>query len=167
MTTLCIAIIQRLDTTINGTQAVILTNTPENAKIFHGTIVTLGQETNVDAYICIGDSNDDIQLRQIPPRIIIGTVGSIHGVITRVELDKNDLRLYCLDDAEQLLTYHDGKASFGPTLDSIHEWLPKETQVIAASSAIADDTVETIKGIMTRPVAIAVPEGKENTRGDE
>lgn len=163
MSTLCIAIIQRLDMTIGGTQALIVTNTLENAKAFHATIVTLSQGAHVDAYICISDGNDDIQLRRTPPHIIIGTAGSIRDAITREELDKNNLRLYCLDDAEQLLTYQDGKALFGPTLFSIHEWLPKEIQVIAASSAIADDPVETINGIMTRPIAIAVPDEGDGT----
>lgn len=165
MTTFCIAIIQRLDMTINGTQALILTSSPENVKAFHETIVALGQKADVNAYIC-GDNNDEIQLSQTPPHIIIGTVESIQGAITRGKLGKNDLRLYCLDDAQQLLTYRDGKASFGSPLDSIYKWLPKDIQVIVASSAIADDTVEMIKEIMTRSIAIAVPE-EENFGGGE
>jgi len=166
MTTLCIGIIQRLDMTVNGIQAMILTNDPETAKTFHKAISTLGQDMHVDVCICIGDTKEKIQIKHSPPHILVGTVASAQAAITRGGLDISTLKVYCLDDGEQLLTCYSGKeASFGTTLDAIHEWLPKESQVVVASSAIADGTVEMLKEIMNHSITIAVPE--EADTGDD
>lgn len=168
MTTLCIGIIQRLDMVTNETQAVILTNDPETAKSFHRAIVALSKGMHIDVYLCIGENGEDAQVNQTPPHILIGTVESTRVAITRGVLDKSSLKIYCLDNGEQLLTYCNGKAaSFGPAVVSIREWLPNETQVVVASSAIADDTVDVIKEIMNHSITIAVPEeadAGDNTR---
>jgi len=151
MTTLCIGVLQRVDISVSGLQAVILANTDADAQEFRGIIDVL----------CRGDPNvsQDTTVRLRPTHVLVGTEELIHNMIIQQTANSDDVKIYCVDDGEKVFSRHSNDIPLSPALQSIHGWLPKDVQVVVALSTISDDVVDVTMQVMSHgPMTIAVHE---------
>ena len=152
MTTLCIGILQRVDVSVRETQAVILTNSDGDARIFRSIITDL----------CHGDTGvcEAATIKLSPLPILVDTIGPIHDMIIHQTASSDHMAIYCVDDGERVFSRHSSghmnNAPLGSALQSIHNWLPKDIQTVVALSTITDDVVEATTQIMSHPMTIAV-----------
>jgi len=86
MTTLCIGVLQRVDISVSGLQAVILANTDADAQEFRGIIDVL----------CRGDPNvsQDPTVRLRPTHVLVATQELIHNMIIQQTANSDDVKIY-------------------------------------------------------------------------
>ncbi|KAH7088619.1 DEAD-domain-containing protein [Auriculariales sp. MPI-PUGE-AT-0066] len=115
-----------LDPFIKGTQTLILVATRELAQQFKKLIITLSDQINIECHACVGGVNlrVDIAKLQEGPQIVVGTPGRVFDMINRRALSTDKIKLFCLDEADELLS-----RGFGEQIDEIYKLLPQQIQL--------------------------------------
>jgi len=151
--TFSIAILQKLDMSIKGTQALILAPTRELAQQIQKVVVALGDYLNVECHACIGGTNvrEDMAKLQEGVHIVVGTPGRVYDMINRRALRTDNIKMFCLDEADEMLS-----RGFTEQIYEVFQLLPAETQVVLLSATMPADVLEVSKKFMRDPVRILV-----------
>jgi translation initiation factor 4A len=151
--TFSVSILQKLDTNIRGTQALILANTRELALQIHKVVVALGDYLNITSLACVGGTNvrEDMQKLREGIQIVVGTPGRILDMINRTALRTETIKIMCLDEADEMLSQ-----GFKDQIYEIFQRLPHDTQVALFSATMPADVLEVTKKFMREPVRILV-----------
>lgn len=151
--TFSIAILQKLDMSLKGTQALILAPTRELAQQIQKVVVALGDYMNVECHACIGGTNvrEDIAKLQEGAHIVVGTPGRVYDMINRRALRTDNIKMFCLDEADEMLS-----RGFTEQIYEVFQLLPAETQVVLLSATMPADVLEVSKKFMRDPVKILV-----------
>ncbi|KAG8916663.1 translation initiation factor eIF4A [Tulasnella sp. 417] len=144
-------ILQKVDTKIKSTQALILSPTREVAQRIQKVVIALGEYLNVECHACIGGSNIREEMARFREgvHVVIGTPGRIYDMINRRVLKINHVKIFCLGEADDLLS-----RGFGDHVYEIFRLLPQETQVAVLSATMPPDVLELTKKLMHNPVLI-------------
>lgn len=111
------------------------------------------------------------ELRDGTWQVVVGTPVRIHDLINRKALKLNDLKLFCLDEAEHILPGQSegqihtcehpchsqiitGADIFW--MEPVFELLPKHTQVVLLSTTTLNDKFEVTTKFMRNPVKVLV-----------
>jgi translation initiation factor 4A len=151
--TFSVAILQKLDMSIKGTQALILAPTRELAQQIQKVVVALGDYMNVECHACIGGTNvrEDMQKLQEGAHVVVGTPGRVYDMINRRALRTDNIKMFCLDEADEMLS-----RGFTEQIYEVFQLLPAETQVVLLSATMPADVLEVSKKFMRDPVKILV-----------
>lgn len=155
--TFCIPSLQAVDTSVKGTQVVILAPTRDLAQQIHLVLTDLSTYlSGVTAHCCIGGASvrDDIRLLSTPgaAHIVVGTPGRVHHMASEGYLDTKSVRLVVLDEADDML---DARGHRDSVYD-ICSLLPRDVQVGLFSATLTNDTMEVTKKFMRNPAVILV-----------
>lgn len=105
--TCCFAIagLQLVDETLLEPQALIMTPTRELALQNRDVIKVMGENlgTKVDCFIGGNPLEEDVKRLQNGSQIIVGTPGKIYELLRRKKLKTNHLKLFILDEADEML----------------------------------------------------------------
>ncbi|KAI9467956.1 MAG: P-loop containing nucleoside triphosphate hydrolase protein [Benjaminiella poitrasii] len=96
-----LAMLQRIDFTVQATQGLCLAPTRELARQVVEVIKTMGKFTNVTTCLVIRDSKP--KFRQINDQVIVGTPGSMLSAINRRYINLDKLKTFVLDEADNML----------------------------------------------------------------
>lgn len=151
--TFSISILQKLDMSIKGTQALILAPTRELAQQIQKVVVALGDYMNIECHACIGGTNvrDDMAKLQEGAHVVVGTPGRVYDMINRRALRTDTIKMFCLDEADEMLS-----RGFTEQIYEVFQLLPAETQVVLLSATMPADVLEVSKKFMRDPVKILV-----------
>ncbi|KAG8936162.1 translation initiation factor eIF4A [Tulasnella sp. 418] len=151
--TFSISILQKLDMSIKGTQALILAPTRELAQQIQKVVVALGDYMNVECHACIGGTNvrEDIAKLQEGAQVVVGTPGRVFDMINRRALRTDHMKMFCLDEADEMLA-----RGFREQIYDVFQLLPQDTQVVLLSATMPADVLEVTKKFMRDPVRILV-----------
>ncbi|KAH9953306.1 P-loop containing nucleoside triphosphate hydrolase protein [Russula dissimulans] len=151
--TFSISILQKLDFSIKGTQALILAPTRELAQQIQKVVIALGDYMNVECHPCIGGTNvrEDMSKLQEGVHVVVGTPGRVYDMINRRALRTDNIKLFCLDEADEMLS-----RGFKDQIYEVFQLLPQETQVVLLSATMPADVLEVSKKFMRDPVRILV-----------
>lgn len=151
--TFSIAILQTIDTTVNGCQALVLAPTRELASQIQKVVVTLGDFMNAQSHACIGGTNvrEDMRNLEKGVHVVVGTPGRVQDMIQRKFLRTNNIRLFVLDEADEMLS-----RGFKDQIEDVFKRLPNDVQVILLSATMPTDVLEVSKYFMRQPVKILV-----------
>ncbi|KAG8900182.1 translation initiation factor eIF4A [Tulasnella sp. 408] len=146
--TFSISILQKLDTSIKGTQALILAPTRELAQQIQKVVIALGDYLNVECHACIGGTNvrEDMQKLQEGAHVVVGTPGRVYDMINRRALKTDHMKIFCLDEADEMLA-----RGFREQIYDVFQLLPQETQVVLLSATMPADVLEVTKKFMRDP----------------
>jgi hypothetical protein len=91
---------------IKGTQALILAPTRGLAKQIQKIVIALGDYMNIECHACVEGTNDreEIAKFQEGVHVVVGTPGRVLDMINRRAFRTNHLRIFCLDEADELLS---------------------------------------------------------------
>ncbi|CAD6923825.1 unnamed protein product [Tilletia controversa] len=155
--TFSIAILQRIDPAIKATQALILAPTRELAQQIQEVVIALGDYMNIECHACVGGTRirEDIAKLEQGQHVVVGTPGRVHDMINRRFLRTDHLKMFCLDEADEMLS-----TGFREQIYETFQLLPTETQVVLLSAAMPTEVLEVTKKFMREPVRILV-------KGDE
>ena len=152
--TFSIAALELVDQTKEVCQIIIISPTREIADQSHIVAKTLGSFLNVNISGVIGGkklNNQEVAKSQI----IIGTPGRIYDMINRGIICMDTLKLFILDEADQMLN-----KGFKEQIIEIFNFVPPTTQVAIYSATMPQDILEITNKFMKDPIKILVK--KEN-----
>ncbi|CAD6938089.1 unnamed protein product, partial [Tilletia laevis] len=104
--TFSIAILQRIDPAIKATQALILAPTRELAQQIQEVVIALGDYMNIECHACVGGTRirEDIAKLEQGQHVVVGTPGRVYDMINRRFLRTDHLKMFCLDEADEMLS---------------------------------------------------------------
>ncbi|TIA88074.1 hypothetical protein E3P99_02820 [Wallemia hederae] len=151
--TFTVSILQRIDTSIKGTQALIVAPTRELAQQIHKVVVALGDYMGVTCHPCVGGTNvrEDMATLQAGAHVVVGTPGRVYDMLNRGVLSTQHMKLFCLDEADEMLS-----RGFKEQIYEVFQLLPGETQVALFSATMPADVLEVSKKFMRDPIRILV-----------
>jgi translation initiation factor 4A len=151
--TFSISILQQLDMSIKGTQALILAPTRELAQQIQKVVIALGDYMNIECHPCVGGTNvrEDMAKLQEGVQVVVGTPGRVYDMINRRALRTDTIKIFCLDEADEMLS-----RGFKDQIYEVFQLLPQETQVVLLSATMPADVLEVTKKFMRDPVRILV-----------
>ncbi|KAJ2413934.1 RNA helicase, partial [Coemansia sp. RSA 2524] len=149
--TLGISILQRIETKVRETQALVLSPTRELATQTQGVISALGDYMSVQCHACIGGTkmSDDIRKLEHGQHVVSGTPGRVFDMLKRRVLRTQQMKLLVLDEADQLLD-----RGFKDQIYDIYRHLPPSTQVVILSATLPHDVLELTQKFMSDPLRI-------------
>jgi hypothetical protein len=152
---IAISILQRIDTSVAKTQALILAPTRELALLVCKAAVALGDHMNLQCYACVGGTNvreEMVRLRS-GPHIVVGTPGRVFDMINRHALQTKQLAIACLYEADELLS-----RGFVDTAKQIVQSFPAETQTVLLCASIVPEVLAMTRKLSHNPVCILMKE---------
>ena len=151
--TFSISILQQLDLSIKGTQALILAPTRELAQQIQKVVIALGDYMNIECHACVGGTNvrEDMAKLQEGVQVVVGTPGRVFDMINRRALRTDHIKIFCLDEADEMLS-----RGFKDQIYEIFQLLPQDTQVVLLSATMPAEVLEVTKKFMRDPVRILV-----------
>ncbi|KAJ2798544.1 RNA helicase [Coemansia guatemalensis] len=151
--TLGISILQRIETKVRETQALVLSPTRELATQTQGVIAALGDYMSVQCHACIGGTKmgDDIRKLEHGQHVVSGTPGRVYDMLKRRVLRTAQMKMLVLDEADQLLD-----RGFKDQIYDIYRHLPPSTQVVLLSATLPHDVLELTQKFMSEPLRILV-----------
>lgn len=160
--TFSVSILQRIDTTVKKTQALILAPTRELAQQIQKVVIALGDYLNVDCHVCVGGTavREDMAKLGDGPHVVVGTPGRVFDMINRGALKTETVKMFCLDEADEMLS-----TGFKDSIYDIFQLLPAETQVVLLSATMPVDVLEVTKKFMRDPIRILVKKDELTLEG--
>ncbi|GLB44248.1 putative type III restriction enzyme, res subunit [Lyophyllum shimeji] len=161
-----IGILQKLDRSVNATQALILAPTRELAQQTQKVVLEIGQYMNIKCYACIGGTKVSKDVKKLESglrvHVVVGTPGRLLDLIKRGALVMDKIKILCLDEADEMLS-----RGFKIQIMKVFEHLPQEgIQVVTLSATFPDAFHDTTKAIMgSNPVKILVKRGQLTLEG--
>lgn len=151
--TFSVSILQRIDTSVKKTQALILAPTRELAQQIQKVVVALGDYLNVDCHACVGGTavREDMAKLNDGPHVVVGTPGRVFDMINRGALKTEGVKMFCLDEADEMLS-----TGFKDSIYDIFQLLPADTQVVLLSATMPVEVLEVTKKFMRDPIRILV-----------
>lgn len=151
--TFSIAILQTIETQLRECQALVLAPTRELASQIQKVVVALGDYMNAQSHACIGGTNvrEDVRNLEQGVHVVVGTPGRVQDMITRKVLRTNDIKLFVLDEADEMLS-----RGFKDQIQDVFRKLPSDVQVILLSATMPNEVLEVSKYFMRDPVKILV-----------
>ena len=104
--TFSVAALQKIDPNVKACQALILAPTRELAQQIEKVVVAIGDFMNIDCHACIGGTNvrEDMTALREGPQVVVGTPGRVHDMIQRRVLRTDAMKLFILDEADEMLS---------------------------------------------------------------
>ena len=148
-----ISALERIDTTNKNTQAIIIAPTHELVKQIYNVITSLANMMNgVSIKTIIGGTSiqdDAYEIRKKCPQIIVGTAGRIYDMIKRRYLKTNHIKLFILDEADEMLS-----KGFKDQIYNIFQHFNQDIQIAIFSATMPPDVLELTNKFMKDPVKI-------------
>eukprot|EP00339_Tiarina_fusa_P018499 CAMPEP_0117039788 /NCGR_PEP_ID=MMETSP0472-20121206/27894_1 /TAXON_ID=693140 ORGANISM="Tiarina fusus, Strain LIS" /NCGR_SAMPLE_ID=MMETSP0472 /ASSEMBLY_ACC=CAM_ASM_000603 /LENGTH=402 /DNA_ID=CAMNT_0004750359 /DNA_START=27 /DNA_END=1235 /DNA_ORIENTATION=- len=154
--TFTIGILQRIDTSTERPvcQALVLAPARELAQQIQKVMMAIGEYMKVKIHACVGGTavREDLAALADGVHVVVGTPGRVYDMIQRGALEVDHLRIFCLDEADQMLD-----RGFK---DQIYEvfrcGLPKDMQVALFSATMPVEALELTTKFMNSPATILV-----------
>lgn len=150
-----IGTLNRIDTTENTIQAVILSPTRELSQQSHNVILSLSSFLpELKTQLLVGGTpvSDDIdQLTNNTPHIIVGCPGRTFDMMKRGHFSTKNLKVMVIDEADELLSQ-----GFKEQIYYIFQYLPRTTQICLFSASMPIEVEQLTEKFMTDPEKILV-----------
>jgi len=151
--TFSIAILEKIDTALRETQALILAPTRELAQQIQKVVMSLGDYMGAQCHACIGGTSVKEDMRKLDngQHIVVGTPGRVFDMISRKVLRTADIKQFVLDEADEMLS-----RGFKDQIYDVFRHLNQEIQVILLSATMPAEVLEVTTRFMREPVRILV-----------
>lgn len=148
--TFSISILQRVDEKDLNLQALVLSPTRELARQSGEVIKTFSKYMNIKILTCIGGRRNDQQnILPEEAQIIIGTPGRVYDLISREILDTSNLKIFVLDEADEMLSYE-----FKTQIYRLFQYFPETVQTAIYSATMPREIIDLTDKFMRDPVKI-------------
>jgi translation initiation factor 4A len=151
--TFTISMLQRIDTSKNELQALVLAPTRELAQQIHKVILALGEYLKVKVHACVGGTKvvDDVAILKEGVHVVVGTPGRVYHMISEEFLDPRTIRILVIDEADEMLS-----RGFKDQIYAIFKLLPEDMQVCLFSATMPPEVLEITEKFMRQPIRILV-----------
>eukprot|EP01039_Chlorochromonas_danica_P007096 gene7096-7848_t len=160
--TFAVGILQKLDLAVKDCQALVLAPTRELAQQIVRVISSLGDFMNIRIHACVGGTavREDIRILQEGVHIVVGTPGRVHDMIARRALKLDNVLLFVLDEADEMLS-----RGFKEQIYDVFKYLPEFVQCAIFSATMPLDVLEVTQKFMRDPIRILVKKDELTLEG--
>lgn len=160
--TFSIGCLQNLNINNTNCQTIILSPTRELAQQTQKVVEKMGEYMKVKVYTCVGGTSvrDDIKNLGKGVHIVVGTPGRVYDMITRKVLNMDDVKLFILDEADEMLN-----KGFKEQIYSLFKHIPSTCQVALFSATMPNDVLDVTDRFMKDPVFILVKKDELTLEG--
>jgi translation initiation factor 4A len=151
--TFVIASLQIIDLKLRDCQVLVLAPTRELAQQIHKVATHLGDYMKVSSHACVGGTavQNDLRVMQSGIQLVVGTPGRVNDMINRNALKLDQLKLFCLDEADEMLS-----RGFKDQIYDVFQYLPANVQVCLFSATMPLEILNLTSRFMRDPVKILV-----------
>lgn len=153
--TFTISALQLTDTSVDELQTLVIAPTQELARQIHSVVKTLGSFMDgLRTHLLVGGTSvqGDIEiLRKATPHIVVGCSGRIFDMIKRRHLNLHTVRLFVLDEADEMLSQ-----GFKEQIYNIFQYLNTNIQVAIFSATLPRDVLQMTDKFMRTPINITM-----------
>ncbi|TDP73596.1 DEAD/DEAH box helicase [Bradymonas sediminis] len=133
-------------------EVLVLAPTRELAKQSAAEFERLGQYKELSATAIYGGASYETQLEALKTaQIVTATPGRLLDLAKRGDIDLSTLRIFCLDEADEMLSM-----GFREELNAIVDFLPKERQSLLFSATVNSEIQALAKGMLYYPEYISL-----------
>lgn len=157
-----IGVLERINTSINVPQALILAPTRELVEQITTVINSIGTFTNVKVEGFVGgkSTRDDITKLKKGVHVIVGTPGRIYDLIDKKYLNVEQMKMFVMDEADEMLS-----KGFIEQVQKIFVKLDENVQVTLFSATLTNEVKDIIQMLMKNPVKIYIPLNEQTLDG--
>ena len=149
--TFSIGTLQQLDESIHSLQAILLSPTRELTTQTEKVMNEISKFMNIKIVSCIGGTPVYENINNLKgAQVVIGTPGRIFDLLKRNSLCTRDLKLFVLDEADEMLSQ-----GFKEQITDIFTYLPK-TQVCMFSATMPLEMIDIANRMMEDPIKILI-----------
>jgi translation initiation factor 4A len=151
--TFAVGTLQKIDLQRKYCQALILAPTRELAQQIQKVVIALGDYMQAKCHACIGGTNvrEDIRSLEAGVHIVVGTPGRVYDMINRRALKPEDIALFVLDEADEMLS-----RGFKDQIYEVFRYLDSKVQVGLFSATMPNEVLELTQKFMRDPIRILV-----------
>jgi translation initiation factor 4A len=149
--TFSIAVLEKIDTTLNSCQAIILSPSRELALQTFNVMNNLNTYLKIKINLCIGGITQNYKELKNNNHIVVGTPGRINNLIENNIIKTNDLKLVVIDEADEMLSYE-----FQSQIRDIIVKVPEKSQICLFSATISKDVLDLTDKFMNDPQQILI-----------
>lgn len=151
--TFVISSLQIIDLSVRECQVLILAPTRELAQQIHKVTLHLGDYMKISSHACVGGTavQNDVRVMQSGIQMVVGTPGRVNDMINRTALKLDNLRLFVLDEADEMLS-----RGFKDQIYDVFQYLPANVQVCLFSATMPLEILNLTSRFMRDPVKILV-----------
>mmetsp|Transcript_10793 Transcript_10793/g.21125 ORF Transcript_10793/g.21125 Transcript_10793/m.21125 type:complete len:410 (-) Transcript_10793:3258-4487(-) len=126
-----IPILEKIDTSLNHIQALVVVPTRELALQTSSVIKQLGKHLQVQSMVSTGGTalREDIYRLYKPVHVVVGTPGRILDLTSKGVMDLSRCGVVAMDEADKLLSFE-----FAPLISQLLSSLPTERQIMLFSA---------------------------------
>jgi translation initiation factor 4A len=147
--------LQLVDTKIKKVQVLVIAPTRELATQIQMVMINIGNMiSDLNVKTILGGTSiqeDAADIRKNCPHIVIGCAGRIYDMIRRKYLNVSNVRLFVLDEADEMLS-----KGFKEQIYNIFQFFNENIQVALFSATMQNDVLLMTKKFMRDPVEIIV-----------
>lgn len=153
--TFVIGALSRIDESIKKPQVLILVHVRELAIQITSVASALGDKMGVKVLCAVGGNplRDDIRMLENGCQFVVGTPGRVYDLVSRNALDRSEIRVLILDEADQMLD----DLFYKQIMCILEKGFPEKTRVALFSATMPDQVVEVANKILNDPVRILIP----------
>ncbi len=147
---------------MRGCQALVLAPTRELAQQILKVLSSLGDLMNVRVHACFGGTafREDIRILQEGVHIVVGTPGRVYDMINRRALKLDDVCLFILDEADEMLS-----RGFKDQIYDVFKYMPENIQCAIVSATMPLEVLEVTQKFMRDPIRILVKKDELTLEG--
>ena len=131
-----LSMLSRVDPSIQATQAICLAPVRELARQIMDVVREMGKYTSITTAFAIPNSVQKGD--KVNATIVVGTPGTVLGLIKRRELDISKVKIFVMDEADEMLNTQ----GMGDDSIRIKKFLPKTCQIVLFSATFSDELRE-------------------------
>ena len=153
--TFVIGSLSRIDESIKKPQVLILVHVRELAIQITNVASALGDKMGVKVLCAVGGNplRDDIRMLENGCQFIVGTPGRVYDLVSRNALDRSEIRVLILDEADQMLD----DLFYKQIMCILEKGFPEKTRVALFSATMPDQVIDVANKILNDPVRILIP----------
>ena len=144
-----------VDPEVKKPQVLILVHVHELARQICTVARGIGSALKVNVLCAVGGNpvREDIREIENGAQIIVGTPGRIYDLINRNVLDRSEIRVLIMDEADQMLE----DLFYKQVMCILERGFPARTQVALFSATMPDSVIAVANKILQNPVRILIP----------
>ena len=153
--TFVIGSLSRVDPKVKKPQVLILVHVRELAQQIAKVASAIGSAMKLKVLCAVGGNSlrDDIRCLEEGAQFIVGTPGRVFDLVNRNVLDRSEMRVLIMDEADQMLE----DLFYKQVMCILEKGFPTTTTVALFSATMPDKVVEVANKILNDPVRILIP----------
>ena len=150
-----VGILQKIDITIQSTQAIIMAPTRELAEQIINVFNAIGSHMKgLKTHLLVGGTRSEYDVKTIQnniPHVIVCTPGRLYDMFTRNAIDRENLKFLVIDEADEMMSQ-----GFQEQLYEIFKYFPNDIQICLFTATIPDEIENITNKFMRDPEKILV-----------